>query len=43
MLKYLFAALFVTVLGGALMLAFWPIPAPSQPTEVEISHDRFKL
>lgn len=43
MLKYLFVALFVALIGGVAVLAFWRIPAPSKPTEVVISNDRFKL
>jgi hypothetical protein len=43
MLKYLFAALFVAILGGAAMLTFWQIPAPARPTEVVIPNERFKL
>jgi len=43
MLKYLFAALLVAVVGGIAVLAFWRIPAPSKPVEQVISNDRFKL
>lgn len=43
MLRYLFLALLVAVLGGIGVLTFWHIPAPSKPTEVVISNDRFKL
>jgi len=43
MLKYLFGALLVAVLGGVAVLAFWRVPAPSKPMEVVIPNDRFKL
>ena len=43
MLKYLFAALFVAVFGGGLVLMFWHIPAPAKTVEVTISNDHFKF
>ncbi|HRJ12099.1 MAG TPA: hypothetical protein PKW15_02525 [Alphaproteobacteria bacterium] len=43
MLRYLFVALLVAIIGGIAVLAFWRIPAPAKPTEVVISNDRFKL
>jgi hypothetical protein len=43
MLRYLFMALFVALIGGVAVLAFWQIPAPAKPTEVVIPNDRFKL
>lgn len=43
MLKYLFTALIVALVGGVAVLTFWRIPAPSKPVEVVIPNDRFKL
>ncbi len=43
MLKYLFTALIVALLGGIAMLAFWRIPAPTKTVEVTIPNERFKL
>jgi len=43
MLKYLFAALLIAVVGGAAVLTFWRIPAPSKAVEVVIPNDHFKL
>lgn len=35
------AASAILVLGGALFLYFWDIPAPQQPVEIEFEDDRF--
>jgi len=43
MLKYLFGALVIAVMGGVAVLTFWRIPAPSKPVEVVIPNDHFKL
>jgi len=43
MLKYLFGALVIAVVGSVAVLTFWRIPAPSKPVEVVIPNDHFKL
>ena len=43
MLKYLFAALLVAVVGSLAVLTFWRIPAPGKSVEVVIPNDRFKF